>query len=83
MQEEAILLTGDKPLREAAKNEHVPCRGTIWLVSQMIEQGIIHAEKASDAFVKMKDSGSRLPEKNICEALAKFGIAPRNVSYTH
>lgn len=37
-QEQSILLTGDKPLREAATKENVKTHGSIWLIEQMIKE---------------------------------------------
>lgn len=34
-----VLLSGDMPLRRAAKAEGVECRGTIWICDQLKEQG--------------------------------------------
>ncbi len=36
-----ILLSGDKPLRNAATSEGVECHGTIWVCDQLKEQGIV------------------------------------------
>ncbi len=55
------LLTGDKALREAAKELNVEVHGTIWLVEQMIQNEKITVEVASVGFQRMRDSGSRLP----------------------
>ena len=55
------LLTGDRALREAAKELNVEVHGTIWLVEQMLQDKKITAEVARVAFQKMKHSGSRLP----------------------
>lgn len=55
------LLTGDKALRDAAKELNVEVRGTIWLVEQMLQFEKITFDVARVAFQQMKDSGSRLP----------------------
>ena len=55
------LLTGDRALREAAKELNVEVHGTIWLVEQMLQDKKITAGVARVAFQKMKHSGSRLP----------------------
>ena len=54
------LLTGDKALRDAAKELNVEVHGTIWLVEQMLQGKKITVEIARVAFQKMKYSGSRL-----------------------
>lgn len=55
------LLTGDKALREAAKESSVEVHGTIWLVEQMLQGEKITFDVARIAFQRMKDAGSRLP----------------------
>jgi len=61
LHERCPLLTGDKNLRKAADQEGVQVYGTIWLVSEMLQQKIIQLSIARKAFQKMKDAGSRLP----------------------
>lgn len=55
------LLTGDKALREAAKEFNVEVHGTIWLVELMLRGEKITIDVAQVAFQQMKDAGSRLP----------------------
>lgn len=59
------LLTGDKALRDAAKDFNVEVHGTIWLVEQMIQEKKITVEVARIAFQSMKSSGSRLPWNDV------------------
>lgn len=65
------LLTGDKALREAAKELNVEVHGTIWLVEQMLKGEKITVDVASVAFQQMKDSGSRLPWNEVEKILNK------------
>lgn len=60
-QESCPLLTGDKRLRQAAEKEAVVVKGTIWIVEQLIIQGIISTTEARSAYLKMKDQDRRLP----------------------
>jgi len=55
------LLTGDKALREAAKELNVEVHGTIWLVEQILKSEKITIDVARVAFQQMKSAGSRLP----------------------
>jgi predicted nucleic acid-binding protein len=59
------LLTGDKALREAAIQEGVGLRGTLWLVEQLVLHMIITKERAEQAYSKMRAEGRRLPWKDI------------------
>lgn len=69
--ESCQLLTGDKSLREVAKILNVEVHGTIWLVEQMIKHEKITVEVARAAFQRMRDSGSRLPWREIEKILNK------------
>lgn len=70
-QEETILLTGDKALRSAAKNESVSVNGTIWLMEQMIQWEVITVEEASTAYDHMKLAGRRLPWSLVATSLKR------------
>lgn len=59
--ENCLLLTGDKALREVARQHQCEVHGTLWLVRKMIEFGRISVEIAEAAFESMRISGSRLP----------------------
>jgi len=60
-QEGCPLLTGDRDLRAAAESETVECRGTIWLVNELVIHGLIDKPLARQAYERMRDAGSRLP----------------------
>ena len=70
--EDCQLLTGDKALREAAKELEVKVHGTIWLVEQMLHGEKIIVDVARVAFQQMKDSGSRLPWMEVDSMLQRF-----------
>jgi len=59
--EHCQLLTGDKALRKVAQELRVEVHGTIWLVDQMIQYEKITVEAARVSFLRMRNSGSRLP----------------------
>ena len=59
--EKCQLLTGDKALREVAKELSINVHGTIWLVEKILEGEKISVDVARIAFQRMKDAGSRLP----------------------
>lgn len=62
-QEDCPLLTGDGALRDLAAVEQVEIRGTIWIIEQMLQEGILNPDQAKEAFRAMKDSYRRLPWK--------------------
>ncbi len=41
MREGAILLSGDKPLRNQAKLRFVETHGTLWIMDQLVDSGIL------------------------------------------
>lgn len=59
--ENCPLLTGDAALREAARNEQVIVKGTVWLVEQMITQQRITVAVARAAIQKMQSNKRWLP----------------------
>lgn len=60
-----ILLSGDKPLRDAAIVEGVECHGTIWVCDRLKTESIVTENEYMtiiDSFIKAVDSGKcRLP----------------------
>ena len=57
-----VLLTGDKPLTNAAKEEKVECHGTIWVYDQLIAAGKITPEEkriAMDGLIELVLAGKR------------------------
>ncbi|HEY77354.1 MAG TPA: DUF3368 domain-containing protein [Thermoflexia bacterium] len=58
---QAPLLTGDRHLREAARQEGVAVHGTLWLLDEMVRCGVIVPPRAAEALERMLNRGSRLP----------------------
>ena len=67
------LITGDKPLRSAARNEGVPCIGTLWVLDQLFERKCI-SETLYTACLQafLNHDLRRLPKKAIWERLLRF-----------
>ena len=63
--EKAILLTGDRHLREAAEREGVEVHGTLWLVDRMIEFSLLDLRGATEALLAMQRAGRRLPAEEL------------------
>ncbi|HRE32693.1 MAG TPA: DUF3368 domain-containing protein, partial [Candidatus Berkiella sp.] len=64
--------TGDGDLRKAATNESVEVHGTVWLVREMYEAGVISISEAELGFDTMRSRGSRLPWKDIEKMIAEW-----------
>jgi predicted nucleic acid-binding protein len=71
-QEGCTLLSGDKDLRELAKEEGVNVKGTLWIVESLVEHNFITIEKAGQAYDKMKANGRRLPWDLAKQGLKKY-----------
>lgn len=65
------LLTGDEALRKAAEAETqaqgrpqqptIEVRGTLWLVEELVRNGLLSVEAARQAYAAMRQRGRRLP----------------------
>ncbi|WP_345988740.1 PIN domain-containing protein [Sulfurimonas sp. HSL1-2] len=71
-QEECPLLTGDMALRTVAAEEEIEIKGTLWIVEQMVVQGIIGIDRAEGAFEDMKMKQRRLPWKEVERMLERL-----------
>lgn len=71
-QENCPLVTGDKRLREAADQEGIEKRGTVWLVDQLLAHRIISAVQATVAIRRMREAGSRLPWSVLQTVIDKY-----------
>lgn len=71
-QEQCPLLTGDQELRNAAEQELLEVMGTLWLVEEMVRQGVISVDRADQAYDTMKARGRRLPWKMAKARLASL-----------
>ena len=60
-QEGCLLLTGDAALRAVAVAEHVDVHGTLWVLEEMVRQGLITAAVAHAAYEAREAAGRRLP----------------------
>jgi len=70
--EGAILLSGDRALRKAAYKEGVEVHGTIWLMDNMVDGGIISPHDASDSLHQMLNDGRRLPQSEVNARIASW-----------
>ena len=73
-QEKCPILTGDKDLRAAAKNEGIEVHGTIWIIEELLNQKLIQQFQAKSGFDSMKAKGSRLPWGDVEKLLNKWEL---------
>ena len=69
---EWTLLTGDRSLRQAAEEEAVEVRGTLWLVERMVTTRVMNVEQAAAAFELMRENDRRLPWDEVDELIARL-----------
>ncbi len=67
----AILLTGDKKLREAAQNEGIEFKGILWILDELIEHSIINKKTATGSLQEILSKGAYLP-KTECRKRFKY-----------
>jgi len=72
-QESCPLVTGDRRLREAANNEKIEVKGTLWLIGRMFEESILNRSEAKKAYDKMREAHRRLPWTQVTQQLKHFG----------
>jgi predicted nucleic acid-binding protein len=70
--EGALLLTGDQKLRRAAERCGVDVHGTLWLLDEMLAACALTPQRAAEALTRMRRAGSRLPETDCEERLARW-----------
>jgi type I restriction enzyme M protein len=59
------MLTWDNALRQVSILEEVEVRGTVWLMGELLESGVIDVGRAESAYDAMRTDGSRLPWKEV------------------
>lgn len=71
-QEGCPLLTGDMDLRSVCKEQNIEVHGTIWLMEKLLSSNLVDVSKATEAYQRMREGGSRLPWKEVQEQLNRF-----------
>ena len=69
--QQCLLLTGDKALRQVASGLNIEVHGTLWLIDQMINYKKISVDTAKASFQSMRASGSRLPWSEVDKLINK------------
>ncbi|MBX6341157.1 MAG: DUF3368 domain-containing protein [Thermomicrobiaceae bacterium] len=72
----AMLVTGDARLRAAAEIEGVTVHGTLWVLDQLVELGIIPATEAAQALERMVRHRRRLPANEVRARILRWGGEP-------
>ena len=61
-EDDGIVISGDGPLRDAAKNEDMTFHGVLWILDRLVDEEIITEPRAAAALNAMLQQGARLPE---------------------
>ena len=61
LQLEATLLTSDRKLRKEAEGHAIEVRGSIWVIEQLVENGIINSTRGINLLKNLKMTNNRLP----------------------
>ncbi len=67
---EALVLSGDGPLRKFCQTKNLEVRGIIWLFDSFLETNLISLESAREKMTALLSINSRLP-KELCEERIK------------
>ncbi len=68
----ALLLTGDRHLRQAAEREGVQVHGTLWLLDELVERSVLAPAEAVKALLLMKEERRRLPADEVERRLLRW-----------
>lgn len=62
-QNKAIILTGDRRLRNVASKSGIEVHGSLWILDEFVRQQILNYSQACQAIKDLMSSNDRLPKK--------------------
>lgn len=68
-----IIVAGDRDLRTLAEQKDIGVHGSLWLLDELIDLGIMTQQKAASALRKMLADGARLPDHECVKRIRKWG----------
>lgn len=72
-----LLLGGDGDLRKEAEERGLEVHGSIWLINELVEEGILPPQEGVNKLILLKKVNSRLPLKEIDHAIAEIKMKYR------
>ncbi|MDI6699569.1 MAG: hypothetical protein QME85_11655 [Candidatus Saccharicenans sp.] len=72
----AVLITGDRHLRQAAENEGITVHGTLWLIDELVSRCLLTPKRAAEAMQEMINKGSYLPAAE-CQKRIKLWLGEK------
>lgn len=73
-QNNAIILTGDRRLRNAASNSGIEVHGSLWVLDEFVKQQTLTKQEACKAIKELILSNGRLPKKECDKRVGKWCI---------
>lgn len=70
----AILLTGDRKLRNVAQSQKIKVCGILWIFDALVAQSVLSKEEASTKLKVLKNSNVRLPVNEVDKRLMAWII---------
>ncbi len=70
--EGAVLLTGDKKLREIGEKNGIEVHGILWVMDILFEKECLKGDKLIKALERILEGGSRLPEEECKKRIRKW-----------
>lgn len=71
-----ILLTGDADLRQLAEREGIEVHGVLWILDELVQEGILVPLRAAQALRDILDGNSFLPEGECELRFRQWGAPP-------
>jgi len=68
----AMLLTGDRPLSNAARENDITVHGTLWVFDQLIISGLMNHKTGSIKLAKLMSINRRLPVSECKKRLSRW-----------
>lgn len=69
---DAMLLSGDKPLRKAGKERRIEVHGTLWIFDQLVEKKLMSPKIAAEKLENLREQDRFFPEVECRERLARW-----------
>jgi len=66
------ILTGDRKIREIAENLGLEVHGSIWIIDELVSNGLISSDMALELFVQLMKTNSWLPRNEIEKRINKL-----------
>jgi len=72
LQLKALMLTCDRKLRKEAEGHRIEVRGSVWVIQQLVDAGIISETRGASLLEELKTINHRLPVKDIDKIIKEW-----------